>query len=115
MALVANGTIRRLKQAKAILQLDGKEVRADLLEFLDIAIKFYKMYGMWALMSYYEKMIDRDEYEKKEYVKVTLQMLCLAEQTLALCSEFKKSKFDKNGNIYRAQQYAAYFEPFCVK
>lgn len=115
MARVANGNIRRLKQAKAIFELDAKEIKTDILEFIDIGIKFYRAYGMWALITHSEKLVDREEYGKKDHSKLTLEMLCMAEQTLVLCDEIKKIKPDKNGNVYRCQQYVEFFEPSCIK
>lgn len=115
MARVANGNLRRLKQAKSIFEIDAKDLKPEVLEFIEIGIRFYKAYGMWALVTHYERLVAREEYTKKDFVRLTLEMLCMAEQTLVVCEEIKKMKPDKNGNVYRCQQYAEFFEPTCIK
>ena len=91
MARVANGNLRRLKQAKAIFEIEAKNIKPDIFEFIEIAIKFYKAYGMWSLTLYKEKMVDKEAYSGKEYVKATVEMRSLAEGTLDVCIEIKKT------------------------
>lgn len=115
MAKVASGNLRRLKQAKAMLELDMKAIKPEIFEFIELGIKFYKAYGMSTLIRHYQKLIDREEYGKKNHSKMTFEMLCMAEQTHIICEEMRKMKPDKIGNLSSCLLFAEFIDEPCVK
>jgi len=113
MAKVANANVSRFQQAKFLLENDKPNVNDDLLDFISLGSKFYKALGMWSLTNHYEILIKREEYAKKDFRRLSQEIYCMSDQTLALCDEIKKLK-PTNSNVVFCQTYAGVFEPTCV-
>lgn len=114
IARVSYANILRLKQARFLLEANKADVKEDLFYFIEVATKFYKAYGMWALVNHYELMIKREDYSKKNFSRLSQDVWSMADQTLALCDEIKKIK-STDANIIYCQTYVSLFEPTCVK
>lgn len=114
IARVAYANVLRLKQARFLLEADKNEIRDDLFYFIEIATKFFKAYGMWALVNHHEYLIKREDYSKKTFSRLSQEVWSMADQTLALCDEIKKLK-STSANIAYCQTYLSVFEPTCVK
>jgi hypothetical protein len=113
MAKVCNANIYRFQQAKFMLENDKPNVNDELLDFIQLGLKFYKAFGMWALMNHYENLIKKEEYEKKDFRRLSQEMFCMSDLSLEYCDEIKKLK-PVNANILFCQTYVGVFEPTCV-
>jgi hypothetical protein len=114
MARVSFANIQRLKHAKMLLEPDKNDVRSDLLQFIDLGIKFYRAYGMWSLINHYEYLIKKEDYTNKNFSRLSQEIYSMADQTLAICNDIKKLKAD-SANVFYCQTYIQLFEPTCVK
>ncbi len=115
MAKVSYANIQRLKHAKMLLEQDKNEVRSDLIQFIDLAFKFYRAFGMWSLINYYEHLIRKEDYVKKNFSRLSQEIYSMADQTLALCYDIKNNMKGSNANLLYCQTYIQLFEPTCVK
>jgi len=113
IARVAYANVLRLKQARFLLEANKNEIREDLLYFIEVATKFYRAYGMWALVNHHEYLIKREDYSKKNFSRLSQEVWSMADHTLALCDEIKKIK-STSANIVYCQTYVSLFEPTCV-
>ena len=111
IAKVSSGILRRLKQARSIFEIDAKDIKPDVLEFIDAAIKFYKAYGMWGLVHYNKKLLAIEDYSKKDYKRITLELVSMSEQMLNQIKELSTSKLDQHGYIYLIKRYAEFLQP----
>jgi len=113
MAKVCNANIYRLQQAKFMLENDKPNVNDELLDFIHLGLRFYKAFGMWALMNHYENLIKKEEYTPKDFRRLSQEMYCMSDQSLEFCDEIKKLR-PVNPNIIFCQTYVGVFEPTCV-
>ncbi len=114
IARVSYANVLRLKQARFLLEANKAEIKDDLLVFIEIASKFYKAYGMWALINHSEALIKRENYAKKNFSRLSQEVWSMADHTLALCNEIKKIK-PTDANIVYIQTYVNLFEPTCMR
>ena len=114
IARISYANLLRLKQARFLLEADKNDIKEDLFAFIELGIKFYKAYGMWALINHYENLIRREDYSKKNFSRLSQEIWSMADQTLALCKDVNKVN-SNNPNMLYCQTYMNVFEPTCVK
>jgi len=113
IARVSNANLYRIQQAKFMLENDKPNVNDELLDFLALGVKFYKTFGMWALINHYENLIKKEEYTKKDFRRLSQEIYCMCDQALNFCEDIRKFKAS-DINVAFCQTYVGVFEPTFV-
>ena len=113
IARVAHAIVLRLRQSRILLEPDKNNIREELLYFIEVGTKFYKVYAMWALVNHYDYLIKKEDFTKKNFGRLTQECWSMADESIAICEEIKKIK-STDSNIIYCQTYVGMFEPSCL-